>query len=291
MFTTLDNSNGSCAQTSATSRFGWHTRRWLVLTLVVAPTFFMPTTGCVAPEIESGDHTSYLLSGNGLTPEDLVASIPAASALVNAALADTNGVLDQNTAGTLATTVGGQHFLRHAIECALDDGDSVSNPGAGPASFSGNLGLAPAWLVRGLTASEMRALSACLLAHVNAFGEQVSVSIRNPALLGVEPGEIAQYDFHEATFYGDLFASTPAMYVCTGQPVIGEPPGDRAQRVCSDSAAPGSSETLCGFELVGSCNDVCDTSTSGNHDNCWNSAARDDSVFPESMNVWLSMDE
>lgn len=125
-------------------------------------------------------------------------------------------------AAQLATTDDGLELLRYAVTCALPEGDTLSIAGH---DLPGTLGLAPAWADAPLDASGRRWISACLLAHANATGVHVPIWLRadNDAL-GAEPG--GDFTYQEAAFYGDVFASPPAMYACVGRGLIeNAPPG------------------------------------------------------------------
>ena len=79
----------------------------------------------------------------------------------------------------LEETEDGRELLSYVVRCALgpdeglvasDDGNQFDMPGA--------LGLAPEWKNRPLDDDERYLISACLLAHVNAYGVSVPISVR-----------------------------------------------------------------------------------------------------------------
>ena len=271
----------------------------------------LEATACVSSsdELADGlDTQSYKeLTCNGLTPDALAENLPALSAvadgpLINGALSDGTLLLDSEAFAAMSATATGMDVLDYAIECALSSDDVVfTSAEGGHYGQRGRLGLAPQWKERALDTSAQRALSACILSHVNLFGVHVPFSARDYAELETSSDEIARYSRYEATFYGNLFAATPSMYVCSGDPApdMSVPYGshdltfgDRLLRRCSDvdnsgdSSDSGTGETLCGFTLVGSCSDVCDSQVEGSHQSCWDTPAKDGVSFAETVSAW-----
>ena len=138
-------------------------------------------------------------------------------------------------------------LLKYAIECALDSGDSVSIAfPAGPKTFYGALGLAPAWKNGALDTTGQKAVSACLAARTNALGNTVRISLRNPAYAGLSVSAVERQNFrtHEGAFWGNVFGSNPALHACKAEG--GGPSG----RLCTDGS--------CGFtpDPIPSCADA-----------------------------------
>jgi hypothetical protein len=101
----------------------------------------------------------------------------------------------------------GRELLRYVVRCALPEGQTlVGTSGSTTYTFDGLIGLAPNWLYRSLTESEQRWVSACLLAHVNGYGVEVSVSLRgnNPTLVTNDDERVA-YRTEEVSFFGNVF--------------------------------------------------------------------------------------
>ena len=184
--------------------------------------------------------------------------------------------------GDLATSDEGRHLLKYVVRCAIREGTTLTTTVDGVTySFDGLLGLAHHWLHDDLGSAGERLVSACLLAHVNAFGISVPISTRHPAL-AVTPEEEMRFSYFEGGFFGDLFADPPRKYVCAGDPApdfsVAYPDhdksaGDRLLRRCSDLDG---SLTVCGFESVGSCSSICDDQ------GCWRNGS-----FYDSVEVWV----
>lgn len=260
----------------------------------------LQATACVAVDGEATDDLGSdqykELTCNGLTPSALAENLPALRAIADRPLiGGAPGLLASDVAAAMNATASGAAVLDYAIDCALDSDDHVGEANGAAPRYYGRMGLAPQWKHNALDASARRALSACMLAHVNAFGVTVPLSVRDYGQLDTSVEEVVRYDRYEATFYGDLFSPTPAMYVCSGDPGpdMSVPygshdltAGDRLLRRCSDESSAGSSETMCGFTLTGACSDVCDTRVEGSHKDCWDSPARDGIPFAETISAW-----
>lgn len=229
------------------------------------------------------------LSCNQLLIEDVLDS---QAALLQAG----NQSLDASIQSMVATQ-SGRNLAQYLAICALEPTDSVSVDHEGETyHFDGRLALAPEWRQGALSSDAGLRLSGCILAHVNAFGEEVPISVRVQEDNGdTDLDETTRYNRHEAAFYGDLFAATPTMYACIGTPVsdLNVPfgahdmtLGDRLLRRCADEDVAGSGQTLCGFTFVGTCADVCDQAVAGNYSNCWSSPARTGAAFVQPTNVW-----
>ena len=242
--------------------------------------------------VSTGDpvHTTQQkqLSNNQLIAEDVFDNLTALRQAGEQALA--SGI------AAMAATESGRNLARYAVICALDPDDSVSVDHDGMVyEFHGRLGLAPGWRQQALDGDARQRLSGCILAHVNAFGVEVPISVRLGNNSDTEQGEVPRYKRHEGAFYGDLFAPTPTVYACIGEPVSDlDVPygthdltlGDRLLRRCTDEALAGSGQTMCGFTFAGACSDVCDQVSASNYASCWSSPDRTDGVFAEATNVW-----
>src|SRR5207244_12823396 len=98
----------------------------------------------------------------------------------------------------LASTVTKREQLTYLVRCALpEDIELYAQQGTERFTFQGRMGLAPRWLYEAMTPSEERWVSACLLAHVNYFGQHVLVSMRAtpPLVPAVEHSYDAQQTF------------------------------------------------------------------------------------------------
>jgi hypothetical protein len=197
-----------------------------------APLGFVPED----PE-QGGEGKIMIISVNGLPP-----GLLAARDLTNdmADLADT-----AMTASTpLTDTADGRTLLAFMARCALPSGQSLRSVDATGVAhrFPGTVGLAPEWSLGAIGTSSRRWVSACLLAHANAFGLDVTIDLqgKHPALSAPPAsGMTAQ----EASFYGDLFGP-PTMFACIGSSPSA--PEGMPKRVCGRT-------DNCGFTITGTC--------------------------------------
>jgi len=173
-----------------------------------------------------------------------------------------------------------QDFLEVLISCALNDQQSVTDPGdfIGYAGFPpsavyrryyGRIGIAPAWTTRGLTTQEKRYLTGCVMGRVNRYGERVNILLE--AIPGsytpLEPTQAAMdmYPFPESRVWGNMFDSqvplTLGVRIITRNPVL-----PFTGFVCNefDSVFTGANGSLrqcdaieaCGFTYMGECDTV-----------------------------------
>ena len=194
------------------------------------------------------------LSANALSANALSANALSANALSANALS-ANGLLD---------TEDGLALAEYLVRCALREGDSISvTVGQTSYQFQGLLGMAPQWRRTHLPRRAQEWISACLLAHVNAFEISVPISLRGAGnqrdqLLAASKDEKAKYPVYEATFFGNIFDAEQSMYACWGdnplQAHIMAPA--RTLRRCADPVALDRS-TLCDFTALGMCSRVC----------------------------------
>jgi hypothetical protein len=110
----------------------------------------------------------------------------------------------------------GEKVIRYLVECALDEGDSVTV--VAPTItyvFEGDVGLAPAWKTGPCNATCQHWVSACLLARTNETGADVEIFVQgdNPSLgFGYDP----EYPNFEGTFFGNVFIDPAPMHACRG---------------------------------------------------------------------------
>lgn len=170
--------------------------------------------------------------------------------------------------------------LKYLATCALGaDTVLVGNHDGAELRFPGGLALAPDWATRALTETERRWVSACILAHTNAFGANVLVSMRadpppTPAL-ETTPEERASHTLYEGGYFGDIFADPPRAYACAAHDGESAAALERRLRVCSLPLAADLPVSRCGFVLVAACQ-----------------AGRppdiDGTPWPEVIHVWLA---
>src|SRR5688572_26032481 len=103
-----------------------------------------------------------------------------------------------------------QRLFAYAIKCALPGEASISVPGAD--TLKGGWGLRPDWQRGVLDADGQELVSSCILAHINASGEHVTIAIAGPDMTFTPP---PSFRHMEGAFFGNLFAGTKKN-VCKG---------------------------------------------------------------------------
>lgn len=146
----------------------------------------------------------------------------------------------------------GEDVIRYLVECALDEGQSVTVTTGGDddddevsMTFDGLLGLAPGWETGPCGEDCQQWVSACLLARTNGTGAQVTVFVQgdHPSLgFGNDP----THPHHEATFFGNLFTEPEDVHACRGTPM-----GSFSAAVQGRTCSLDSGE--CGFEVYDDC--------------------------------------
>jgi hypothetical protein len=186
----------------------------------------------------------------------------------------------------LETTEQGRELLTYVARCALNPQDILVAEHAGVTyEFPGLLGVAPEWEHAPLTSSLQRWVSACLLAHVNAFDTSVPISLRATEKLEFDVSESVDFPVYEATFFGNVFNVDQVMYACTGDmPDVANVLSEhRELRACSDPAnANGTS--ACEFVAVGRCRDVCNNKSPGMG---WSGCAAGGTTYGPAVSVYL----
>lgn len=273
----------------------------------------LATAGCSAGE---GD----AMTSSGGSREDLAVaegSLSSSNRLsMNRLKASSLGVVDLSTAPlsangltlaptSLLSTKDGRDVLTYLIRCALPAGEKLDGTWNGKVySYSGLVGVAPEWLAEPLSPSGRRWMSACLLAHVNAYGEEVHISLRgaHPALT-TSLVEAAEYSIEEMSFYGDIF--TPggeAMFACAGKGLQVAHPEDpdeyQAKRSCEEDEP--CAITIAGpcYDLTPSAMDACEGGSGDWYTGCHASATKrgtawsdGDEPFAEVITVSLHPDD
>jgi hypothetical protein len=188
----------------------------------------------------------------------------------------------------LETTNEGRELLTYVAKCALRETDIlVAQHNGVTYEFPGLLGVASEWESAPLTTAGQHWVSGCLLAHVNAFGTSVPISLRAVGKLDADVTESLAFPVYEATFFGNVFNVEQDMYGCTGDmpDVANALSTDRQLRVCSDAEnADGTSQ--CQFITLGRCRDVCTDKHSPKMG--WTGCTAEGIVFPEAVSVYLT---
>ena len=176
----------------------------------------------------------------------------------------------------------GRQFLAYFSYCALgpDETLTAQDDNGESYEFTGRLGLVPEWRDRPLTDNEKNWVSACLIAHVNAIGASVEISVRSESKLAASPQEIRAFGVYEGTFFGRLHTADTSLYSCIGDDanVALANATDRAQRICTDDTDE------CEIVSLGRCRDICDTRDADyGWTDCWANGER----FSETLSVYL----
>jgi hypothetical protein len=186
----------------------------------------------------------------------------------------------------LLADANGREVLKYVVQCAMEAGDVMVGTVNGVTyEFPGLLGLVPRWKYRSLTDTEQRLLSACLLAHVNAFGVPISISVRARNVLYATEEERREYPVYEGTFFGHVLnGDMTHAYSCQGSDieVASAHSEDREMRACTDGNAS------CGIVSVGRCRDVCMTRT---EDAGWTDCWADGRLYRSTISVYLFADD
>jgi hypothetical protein len=190
------------------------------------------------------------LSSNGLSANGLSANGLSANGL------SANGLSANSAAmSALRSPLQGpaaQEFLRYVVSCALGPAATFSlNINGTNVAFTGELNLAPEWGgAGGFCDSRCQELvSACVMARVNFLGHHIQLSLRgSPALspaLTSTTSERSDYPKEEATYFGNLFLSTPQRLACTSP---SHP--NLIDRVCGSGL---SNHQSCIIRILGAC--------------------------------------
>jgi hypothetical protein len=168
-----------------------------------------------------------------------------------------------------------REFLEVLVGCALDWGTFVVDNND-PVYFNedfigkyyaGEIGLAPEWSTRALTTTERQLVTACVLARVNRYGEEVDVLLEgNHTSITHAQAVKDEYPALESSTWGNMFDSTVVLNP-TRNPLLPSPIGFKAY-VCQETATcstgiagmlRGCDSDACGFNYVGNCDDVATT--------------------------------
>jgi hypothetical protein len=157
-------------------------------------------------------------------------------------------------------------LMKYMVQCAAPAGElrTFTNPETNTTyTWNGVLGLAPDWASgQPATTAELRIVSACLAAHVNPYGEHVSISVLGLDATGqptpYTSEELESHGLKEGCFFGNLFQSEPVLFV--GNDGLSLSSAESSSRAC----ALGSSLQECSpMVYVGQCEDFCTRDASG----------------------------
>jgi hypothetical protein len=196
--------------------------------------------GCLDEPVDESEIADEVATQNGL---------PAINGLsTQNGLGTQNGLSTQNGLGTqnglrdgspLMSSTAGRNTLSYLVKCALPANRSITKKDQYGKSytFTGGLGVGPAWETGSCGQSCQQWVSACLVAHINTAGVKV------PLWMVATPQSHPQigwtlsptYPNQEGSFFGNVFVSPPVMHYCNGRNFdAGVVPG----RIGSGSAAP-----------------------------------------------------
>lgn len=163
------------------------------------------------PELEEAAYISF----NALDPAALLDNGDGLNALAGAGL--------DGAATGLVNSESGRQLLSYVVRCALRGGDKASFPRTGGPNlvYTGLVGIAQGWKRSSLNGAGQRLMTACLMAHVNAVGTQVPISIRSATLRDPPLTEKLLFPSQEMAVYGNVFAAAAErdLFVCFGRAV------------------------------------------------------------------------
>ena len=211
-------------------------------------------------------------AGPGTDPMSSPDRPPAALYQQAQAPAGTSPMLIALADPSLASTAAKRAQLTYLVRCALPAEVAVYADHNGTRfTFPGSLGLAPRWIDEAMTPSEERWVSACLLAHVNAIGASVPISLRAtpppvPALT-VSDDEAQSFSMFEGGFFGNLYTPEPVAYTCRGARTPSQEHDPIwQQRLCTQETGEitaGMPLTVCRLLLTGPCEDSASLTVQG----------------------------
>jgi hypothetical protein len=154
------------------------------------------------------------LSTNGVSTNGLSTNGLSTNGLSTNGLS-TNGLSTNGFSGWFTTDPSySAMVMKYLVRCAYTAGTSLAYSAGGVTyTWPGELGLAPTWAAGGtIPLGEQQLVSACLAAHTNKYGAQVSISVRghftSGASIPVTASEAATYGNDEGCFFGNLFDGT-----------------------------------------------------------------------------------
>jgi hypothetical protein len=203
-----------------------------------------------AAEIATNGLSTNGLSTNGLSTNGLSTNGLSTNGL------STNGF----TSWFNASPANADMVMRYVVRCAVPAGQtrSYTSPTGVTYTWAGSLGLLPGWS-SGLpaTETEQQVLTACLAAHTNKYGLQISISVLGRDAQGnaiaYTTKEMDTYSEKEACFFGNVF-SNEGVYAANDRSYLSL--SESTSRACGLSSS--SNNTDCSpIVHVGTCSDYC----------------------------------
>ncbi|MEM9490292.1 MAG: hypothetical protein AAGC55_14195 [Myxococcota bacterium] len=243
-----------------------HLKLHLLLALTVAAVGCVDMAAMTADEVgradtaPEGEQTAKRMSFNRMSFNAMGEYPDLAETIVEESLDSSEAAIE------LLHKQNGPELLKYAARCALPEGDELvvtDNDGIDHA-FPGSLGLVPDWVHTPPDLDQQRWIVGCLLAHVNAYGEEVPISLRgrHPELLvETTSPEASKFPYFEGAFFGEFGTATSTepgvtqMYACYGPDLFVACGGNHAvtahefwKRICARGGCDD-------FTVVGPCTD------------------------------------
>jgi hypothetical protein len=116
------------------------------------------------------------------------------------------------------TTSAGRDTIKYIVRCALPAGTTLTKKDQNGVSYSfpGQFGVAPQWADGACDLGCQQSVSACVLAHVNTTGQNISIWM-NGSAPGVGWGQSQNHPFEEGSFFGNIFVDPPVAHFCNGK--------------------------------------------------------------------------
>ncbi len=223
----------------------------------------MSANGFSANGMSANGFSANGMSANGFSANGLV------TILLSGATLAASGTPDARFAAWFDSTPTANEFMTYFVKCALPAGERVTFRSY---SWAGVIGVAPNWKYGSPTTADQERVTACLMAHVNADGMHVSISVRSNVTSYTQT-EATAYGIKEGMFFGNIFAPTRTAYSCsynyTYQVTCSGRKYTYTQATLASFGLPGASgrtcatNSGCGFVNVGNCFQTCPQYWSG----------------------------
>jgi hypothetical protein len=164
---------------------------------------------------------------------------------------------------------GNNLLMRYMVRCAVPANEtrSFTQPSTGVVyTWSGGLGLAPAWSSGApATLAEQQTISACLAAHANNYGLNVSISVLGRDSNGVNipysSDELSLFSRRESCFFGNVFTNE-GLFAGNDRSSLAE--DESTSRPCGLKGYGALSNAACAqVKRIGQCEQYCSLDPSG----------------------------
>ena len=127
-----------------------------------------------------------------------------------------------------------KRILKYLVQCALSSSATVTLKYRGGTEVlaAGGANLGPSIAAGLMTLPDQEKVTGCLLARVNAKGDSVKLDLFGPmkGFTFATTTELDTYSITEASFYGNVFLSSPKAFICAN---AGNPLGLCSFRACA----------------------------------------------------------